>query len=135
MLKIHLNSGPIFQCQGGDLFAIVYDPKSKKHYGYNGSGRSPRGRDLAKLKAEIKAAHQRAGETNRMHIPPFGSLPVTVPGAVDAWLALHQRFGKLPMKEDLQPAIDYARNGFPVTQLIARYSKLNGRRQKASRLD
>ncbi len=59
------------------------------------------------------------------HIPSVGSLPITVPGAVDAWFALHQKFGKLPMKEDLAPAIDYATHGFPVTQLISLYWKGN----------
>ncbi len=116
---------PVLNGVGGDLFAIVYDPQTKRLYGYNGSGPSPKGRDLARLCAEIKATYARAGEPYRPHIPPFGSLPVTVPGTVDAWFALHDRFGKLPMKADLQAAIDYAGNGFPVTQLIARYWKGN----------
>ena len=97
---------------GGDLFAIVWSPDDDKLFGYNGSGRSPRGRSLAELKKKLK------GET---HIPPVGSLPVTVPGAVDGWFALHKRFGTLKMKEVLQPAIEYARDGFPVTPLIAYY--------------
>jgi gamma-glutamyltranspeptidase/glutathione hydrolase len=59
------------------------------------------------------------------HIPAVGSLPVTVPGTVDGWFALHQKFGKLPIKDDLAPAIAYAKNGFPVTQLIADYWKAN----------
>ncbi|MBI1329404.1 MAG: gamma-glutamyltransferase [Alphaproteobacteria bacterium] len=116
---------PVLNGIGGDLFAIVYDPKTKKLYGYNGSGRSAKGRDLEKLKAEIEAAYKKAGQPNRAHIPPVGTLPITVPGAVDAWFALHDKFGKLPMSEVLQPAIDYANNGFPVTQLIALYWKGN----------
>ncbi|MBN9576744.1 MAG: gamma-glutamyltransferase family protein, partial [Alphaproteobacteria bacterium] len=110
---------------GGDLFAIVYDPKTGKLYGYNGSGRAAAGRDLARMKAEVKAAYEKAGMPVKDHIPPVGSLPVTVPGTVDAWFALHQKFGRLPMSEVLQPAIDYANNGFPVTELIALYWKGN----------
>ncbi|MEO1335140.1 MAG: gamma-glutamyltransferase, partial [Myxococcota bacterium] len=91
---------------GGDLFAIVWDPKTKRLYGYNGSGRSPIGRSLEALKAKLK---------DRKSIPPVGSLPVTVPGAVDGWFALHERFGKLPMQDVLQPAITYAEEGFPLT--------------------
>ena len=116
---------PVLNGIGGDLFAIVYDPRTKELYGYNGSGRSARGRDLAKMIAEVKAVDERMGRPYKAHIPPLGSLPVTVPGTVDAWFALHQRFGKLPMATDLAPAIDYARNGFPVTELIAKYWKGN----------
>ena len=116
---------PVLNGIGGDLFAIVWDPKSKRLYGYNGSGRSAMGRDLAKMTREVAAVWKKAGEPVVPHIPPLGSLPVTVPGAVDAWFALHDRFGALSMAEDLAPAIDYARNGFPVTQLIALYWKNN----------
>ena len=116
---------PVLNGIGGDLFAIVYDPKTHKLYGYNGSGRAPMGRDLAKLKAEIEAAYKKAGLPVAAHIPSVGSLPITVPGTVDAWFALHRKFGKLPIKDDLAPAIAYARNGFPVTQLVAAYWKGN----------
>src|SRR4029077_2901752 len=85
---------------GGDLFAIVWDPKTQKLYGYNGSGRSPQKRNLKDLKAKLG---------KRTSMPPLGSLPVTVPGAVDGWFALHERFGKLPMNQVLAPAIKYAR--------------------------
>jgi len=112
---------PVLNGIGGDLFAIVWDPKTKQVYGYNGSGRSPRGRDLARLQEEVKAAWARAGMPYQAHIPPVGSLPITVPGTVDAWFALHDRFGKLPIAQDLAPAIGYAAHGFPVTQLIAQY--------------
>ncbi len=95
---------------GGDLFALVWDPKTARLYGLNGSGRSPRSLTLEELK--------RRG-LSRM--PSFGPLPVTVPGAVDGWFELHDRFGKLPMKEVLAPAIRYAREGFPLTELIAYY--------------
>jgi gamma-glutamyltranspeptidase/glutathione hydrolase len=95
---------------GGDLFAIVWDPKTHKLYGYNGSGRSPKSLTLAEF--------QKRGLTA---IPAYGPLPVTVPGAVDAWFALHDRFGKLPMPELLAPTITYAREGFPVSEVIAYY--------------
>ena len=116
---------PVLNGIGGDAFAIVYDPKTKKLYGYNGSGPSAKGRDLAKMKAEVKAAYEKAGMPVKDHIPPLGSLPVTVPGTVDAWFALHEKFGKLPIADDLAPAIAYAANGFPVTELVAMYWKGN----------
>ena len=95
---------------GGDLFAIVWDPRTKKLYGYNGSGRSPKSLTLAEF--------QRRGLKD---IPPTGPLPVSVPGAVDAWFALHERFGRRPMAENLAPAIRYAREGHPVAETIAYY--------------
>jgi gamma-glutamyltranspeptidase/glutathione hydrolase len=95
---------------GGDLFAIVWDPKTKKLYGYNGSGRSPKSLTLAEF--------QRRGLQD---IPPHGPLPVSVPGTVDAWFALHGRFGRKPIKDDLAPAIRYAREGHPVHEVIAYY--------------
>ena len=98
---------------GGDLFAIVWDPKSGKLYGLNASGRAPMSRDLAALTAHPMV---RDGK-----IPSFGSLSVTVPGTVDGWFELHAKFGRLPMKDVLAPAIRYARDGFPVTELIAYY--------------
>jgi len=103
---------------GGDLFAIVWDPKTKKLYGYNGSGRSPKGRSLEDLKKKLG---------DRKALPSHGSLTVTVPGAVDGWFALHDRFGKLPMDQVLAPATQYAREGFPVSQLIAYYWERNFR--------
>ncbi|HKK47226.1 MAG TPA: gamma-glutamyltransferase family protein, partial [Balneolaceae bacterium] len=99
--------------------------KTHKLYGYIGSGWSPNGRDLAKMQAEVKAAYKKAGMKDKGVIPLFGSLPVTVPGVVDAWFALHKRFGKLPISEDLAPAIHYAKEGFPVTEIVANYWKGN----------
>jgi gamma-glutamyltranspeptidase/glutathione hydrolase len=95
---------------GGDLFAIVWDPKTGKLHGYNGSGRSPQGLTREWFDAQKMAL-----------IPSHGALPVTVPGAVDGWFALHERFGKLPMGEVLKSTIDYARNGHPVHETIAYY--------------
>ena len=116
---------PVLNGIGGDLFAIVWDPATKRLYGYNGSGRAAKGRDLERMQAEVAAAWKAAGEPYQALIPPVGTLPITVPGAVDAWFALHARFGKLTMAQDLAPAIRYARSGFPVTELIAQYWKGN----------
>ncbi len=95
---------------GGDLFAIVWDAKTKKLYGLNASGRSP-----YNLKPEYFS------ENNYKRIPSHGPLPVSVPGCVDGWFELHEKFGSMPMKDVLKPAIDYANNGFPLTELIAYY--------------
>ena len=93
------------------LFAIVYDPKTHKLYGYNGSGRSAEGRDLEKSKAEIEAAYERAGAVQAAY--SAGRLAADHrAGTVDAWFALHGKFGKLPIKDDLAPAIPYARTAF-----------------------
>ncbi len=95
---------------GGDLFAIVWDPATRQLYGLNASGRSPKGLTPEKLK-EILG--------DRPSIPLWGALPVSVPGAVDGWFELHERFGTLPMTDVLAPAIQYAREGFPLSQVIA----------------
>jgi gamma-glutamyltranspeptidase/glutathione hydrolase len=95
---------------GGDMFAIVWDPKTRRLHGYNGSGRSAKGRSYDDLREKLGS---------RKKIPLFGSLTVTVPGAVDGWFALSEKFGSRPMAELLAPATAYARDGFPVTQLVA----------------
>lgn len=95
---------------GGDLFVIVWDAKSKKLYGLNGSGRSPKSLTLETFK-----------EKKLTRIPSLGMLPISVPGCVDGWFELHQRFGKLPMDQVLAPAIRYCEEGFPVSELIAYY--------------
>ncbi len=97
---------------GGDLFAIVWIEKEQKLYGLNASGRSPKSLTLEKLRQEI-------GEEKS--IPALGPLPVSVPGCVDGWFELHGKFGKLSMAENLAPAIRYAKEGFPVSELIAYY--------------
>jgi gamma-glutamyltranspeptidase/glutathione hydrolase len=111
---------------GGDVFVIVWDPDSRRLHGYNGSGRSPQGRTLADLRARIEALKQ-AGVLPAGHagIPSLGSLPVTVPGTVDGWFAIHQRFGRLPMSDILAPAVRYANEGFPVSPVIAHYFERN----------
>ncbi|MFC1553879.1 gamma-glutamyltransferase, partial [candidate division KSB1 bacterium] len=95
---------------GGDAFMMVYLAKEKKLVGLNASGRAPYGMTLEKLK-------ERLDEQERRRIS--GIYGVTVPGAVDGWFTLHEKYGKLSMKEILEPAIYYAENGFQVTQIIA----------------
>ena len=95
---------------GGDLFAIVWIKGSKKLYGLNASGRSPKGLTLNMLK-----------DLDLEKIPLRGPLPVSVPGCVDGWYELHKKFGSLSMDKILAPAIHYASKGFPVTEVIAYY--------------
>lgn len=95
---------------GGDLFAIVWDAKTQKLYGLNASGRSPQDLTLEYFQ-----------EKGMDKIPALGPLPVSVPGAVDGWFELHEKFGSKSMKDILAPAIDYAEKGFPLTELIAWY--------------
>ncbi len=101
---------------GGDLFAIVWDNETKQLIGLNASGRSP-----------YALTRSHFAELGLTAIPPHGPLPVSVPGCVDGWFELHKRFGKLPMSEVLEPAIRYAREGFPVSELIAYYWSRGGR--------
>jgi gamma-glutamyltranspeptidase/glutathione hydrolase len=105
---------PVSNGIGGDLFAIVYSAEENKLYGINGSGRSPLGLTYDQMKAELAKLH-------RQTILPFGMLPISVPGCVNAWVELHKKFGKLKFSDDLAPAIHYAEEGFPVTELIAYY--------------
>lgn len=105
---------PVSNGVGGDLFAIVYSAKENKLFGINGSGRSPLSLSYDQMKAELAKLH-------RETIPPAGMLPISVPGTVDAWAELHKRFGKLKLSDDLAPAVQYAEQGFPVTELIAYY--------------
>ena len=114
---------PVSNGIGGDLFAIVYSAKENKLYGINGSGRSPLGLSYDAMKSELAKLHS---ET----IPPRGMLPISVPGCVDAWAELHKKFGKLKLSDDLAPAVRYAEEGFPVTDLIAYYWALGPRLYK-----
>ena len=109
---------PISNGVGGDLFAIVYVAKENKLYGLNGSGRSPRGLSYDQMKTEVEKLH-------RTFLPPTGMLPINVPGTVDAWATLRDRFGKLPLADDLSGAVRYADEGFPVTQNVAFYMGRN----------
>ncbi len=102
---------------GGDLFAIVWDAEKKELTGLNASGRAPQAMTLQYFR-----------DNGIEKIPPFGPLPVSVPGAVDGWFELHDRYGRLSMTEILAPAIAYAKEGFPVSEVIAHYLKSNQRR-------
>lgn len=104
---------------GGDLFAIVWDESTRKLHGLNACGRSPATLTLEEFRRRKLTS-----------IPPLGPLPVSVPGCVDGWFELHRRFGKLPMADVLAPAIRYAREGFPVSELIAHYWERNGEKLK-----
>ncbi|HEX2968977.1 MAG TPA: gamma-glutamyltransferase [Bacteroidales bacterium] len=99
---------------GGDLFAILWIAEKGKLFGLNASGRSPR---------SLKLEYFR--ENSYEFIPSYGPLPVSVPGCVDGWYEMHDMFGKLSMAEILQPAIGYARDGFPVSEVIAYYLDRN----------
>lgn len=98
---------------GGDLFAIVWDAKTQKLYGLNASGRSPKSLTLKNFE-----------KMGLSKIPSYGPMPVSVPGAVDGWFELHGKFGSMEMNEILAPAISYAEEGFPLTELIAWYINL-----------
>lgn len=101
---------------GGDLFAIVWDAKTQKLYGLNASGRSPYDLSL-----------QYFTDHGIKKVPSHGPLSVSVPGCVDGWFELNKKFGKLPMSEILKPAISYAREGFPLSEVIAYYWKSNSK--------
>lgn len=93
---------------GGDLFAIIWDAKTQKLYGLNASGRSPK-----------KLTRQYFVDKGISRVPYTGPLAVSVPGCVDGWFELHKKFGVMKMEEILKPSIEYAREGFPLTELIA----------------
>ncbi len=99
---------------GGDLFALVWDASSGKLFGLNASGAAPSAHTLQLFR-----------EQGLKQVPYRGPLSWTVPGCVAGWFALHERFGGLPMKTLLQPTITYARQGFPLTELIAHYWSLS----------
>ncbi len=93
---------------GGDLFAIVWDAKTGKLHGLNASGRAPKAATIAHFRGRGLSA-----------VPTKGPLSWSVPGCVDGWAVLHDRFGKKTFAEVLAPAIAYAEEGFPVSEIIA----------------
>ena len=99
---------------GGDLFAIVWSADDKKLYGLNSSGPAP-----------IKISIEEITNKGLDAIPPYGPLPVTVPGAVAGWVELHKKFGIMDFNLLFQNAIEYAEKGFPVTEVVAYYLKLS----------
>jgi gamma-glutamyltranspeptidase/glutathione hydrolase len=103
---------------GGDLFTLIYSAKEHKLFVLNASGMAPSGATLAHFNAlgyHASAANWGPGSG----MPPGGILPVTVPGTVWGWDAVLKRFGTMTLKEALAPAVDYAQNGFPVSERIA----------------
>ena len=101
---------PMWNGIGGDLFAIVYDAKSGKYYGLNASGWAPAAQSVDRLH-----------KMGLREMPAHGIEPVTVPGAVDGWQKLLDRFGKKKLNEVLAPAIQIAQDGYPVTEWIAEH--------------
>lgn len=110
---------PISSGVGGDCFAMLWDTRAKKVVGINGSGRSPKGLSLETVRSRA---------TPDGLIPSYGAVSVTVPGAVQGWWDLHQRYGKLPWKALFQPAIALATEGAPVSQNVAYYVAASYRR-------
>jgi gamma-glutamyltranspeptidase/glutathione hydrolase len=94
---------------GGDCYVMLWDPKLKKVVGLAGSGASPRGLSLETARSRAKNGA----------LPPLGAISVSVPGTVDAWGMLHQRYGRLKWSELFEPAIDLAEHGAPVPDIIA----------------
>ncbi|MFH5832622.1 gamma-glutamyltransferase [Halalkalibaculum sp. DA384] len=105
---------------GGDLFAIIWSAEDQRLYGLNASGRSPLALSYQQMKKELR-------KRDRESIPPYGFLPISVPGAVDGWFQMHEKLGSMPMDRILQPAIEYAEEGFPVSELIAFYWDIGAR--------
>jgi gamma-glutamyltranspeptidase/glutathione hydrolase len=109
---------------GGDLFAIIWDPKTQKLHGLNASGRAPMGMTHAQFKKWV-AAKPLSKRDEPGTIPDWGAASVTIPGAVDGWFEMHGKFGRVPMARLLAPTIDYAEKGAPMPELIAQYWKAN----------
>jgi len=116
---------PISCGVGGDCFVMLWDPKTKKVVGLNGSGRSPRGLSLETVRSRA---------TDKGMIPSYGAISVSVPGAVDAWWSLHQRYGKLKWKDLFAPAIAHCEDGAPVIQNTAFYVEASNRNFSRSKV-
>ncbi|MFO7815007.1 MAG: gamma-glutamyltransferase [Halanaerobiales bacterium] len=93
---------------GGDAFAIVW--MKDKMYGLNASGPSPKNISIKDVKAR-----------GFKKMPKRGWIPVTVPGAPSAWVALSEKFGNLSLKEVFEPAINYAKEGYPVSPILSKH--------------
>jgi gamma-glutamyltranspeptidase / glutathione hydrolase len=103
---------------GGDLFTIIYIARENKLYTLNASGKAPTGQTLAHMN-ELGYSWNSKDWGPGSGMPRAGILTATVPGAVWGWDEVLHRFGTMTFKETLQPAIDYAENGFPVSERIA----------------
>jgi gamma-glutamyltranspeptidase/glutathione hydrolase len=100
---------------GGDCYAMLWDPKAAKVVGLAGSGRSPKSLSLETVRAR----------SPKGTISALGAISVSVPGALDAWWTLHQRYGKLPWKELFEPAVALCESGVPLPQIIGYYIRRN----------
>src|SRR5262245_5124024 len=109
---------PMMVGVGGDLFTIIYVAKEKKLYTLNASGMAPSGATISHF-AELGYHADPSNWGPGSGMPGAGILPVTVPGAVWGWDAVLRRFGTKTFKDVLAPAVDYAENGFPVSERIA----------------
>jgi gamma-glutamyltranspeptidase / glutathione hydrolase len=109
---------------GGDLFAIIWDPKTGKLHGLNASGRSPAGMTPKQFQKYVDSKPLSKRDVAGT-VPDWGAASVTIPGAVDGWFEMHGKFGTLPMERLLAPTIQYANAGAPVPELIAQYMKAN----------
>ena len=109
---------PMMTGVAGDLFAIVYVAKDNKLYTLNASGKAPTGQTLARMNALGYTWNPKNwGPGSGM--PGGGILSVTVPGSAWGWDEVLRRFGSMTLKETLQPAVDYAEAGFPISERIA----------------
>lgn len=108
---------------GGDLFALVWDPKLGRVVALESAGAAPAAVDVAALRARARNGG----------IDPLGMDAVTVPGAVAGWEALHRRYGRLPLARVLAPAVRLGREGFAITPVIARGWTANLRNFEAGR--
>jgi gamma-glutamyltranspeptidase / glutathione hydrolase len=109
---------------GGDLFAIIWDPKTGKLHGLNASGRSPEGMTPKQFQKYVDSKPLSARDVAGT-VPDWGAASVTIPGTVDGWFEMHGKFGTLPMARLLAPTIQYANAGAPVPELVAHYMKGN----------
>src|SRR6202051_3987060 len=100
---------------GGDCYAMLWDPKLNKVVSLAGSGRSPKALTLETARARDK----------NVVLPTYVAISASVPGALDPWWTLHQRYGKLKWAELFEPAIHYCENGSPTPQIIGYYIKRN----------
>ena len=109
---------------GGDLFAIIWDPKTGKLHGLNASGRSPAGMTPKQFQKYVDSKPLSSRDVAGT-VPDWGAASVTIPGTVDGWFEMLGKFGTLPMKRLLAPTITYANAGAPVPELVAQYMKGN----------
>ena len=109
---------------GGDLFAIIWDPKTGKLHGLNASGRAPMGMTPKQFQKYVDSKPLSKRDVAGT-VPDWGAASVTIPGAVDGWFEMHGKFGTLPMSRLLAPTIQYANAGAPVPELVAQYMKGN----------